>query len=193
MNIEIRIHPNAPPPPHHINVRRRSAPTEPRPFATLAELATVLAEVPGLRATLAADGQSVRVEGVGEDIALEEARFEGLDIRVVPDSPELTPAQQKAAHQDALDRRWERYVSPERLATLLKDTVITPRRQSSLEWLRAHRVSEWPPIYVVFNGERALLLGGCHRVVVARELGIRALEARVHVGNRIAYEGLVGV
>jgi hypothetical protein len=57
--------------------------------------------------------------------------------------------------------------------------------------MRVTPPSEWPPIFVRWDGERALLMGGCHRVTIARELGIE-IRAQVWVGQRIVFDGPVG-
>lgn len=99
----------------------------------------------------------------------------------------------KAERQAVLEATWAQFATAERLATLLHGRHVHTQDRPSLAWLRATPPDEWPPIFIRWNGDAALLTGGCHRVRVARELGIPSVKAQVHAGARVVYEGPVGV
>jgi hypothetical protein len=116
-----------------------------------------------------------------------------LHVEVVTDRSPEQFLEDKAARQRALESAWGRFATPERLATLLVGREVATQNRPSIAWLRATPPSEWPAIQVRWNGERALLMGGCHRVMVARELGVREVRAQVHAGQHVVFEGRVGV
>jgi hypothetical protein len=151
---------------------------------TLAELALEFPRGP-LSAHVSLDG-ALFISGPDEVLG-HSANIE-LEASVPPDI-----AAEKAARQAALEAAWVEFATPERLATLLHGREVYTQNRPSLAWLRATPPTDWPPIFLRWNGDRALLMGGCHRVRVARDLGITEIRGRVHAGPGIVYDGLVGV
>jgi hypothetical protein len=100
----------------------------------------------------------------------------------------------KAGRQAAEAETLARLLASDPWPSLLVGHAVTVRRPSTIEWLRATPVAEWPALRVglAFDGA-TWLVDGNHRIAVARALGVNALPARVRAGGRVVHDGLVGV
>lgn len=123
--------------------------------------------------------------------ALELVRHSGsLEVEVVAGAPGAEQLRDAKAARVAAERAAHAAVD---YSTLLRGYPARVLRAESLAWLRATPVADWPPIRVTLAQDGTpILTDGNHRVAVAREFGVAALNSCVRAGGRV-HEAPIGV